>query len=177
MWPHPLVSGVAEFPVGWIEREGQHVTFDTIIVPVRDELRLIVLEPIREPVERTKVRPIDVFQEPNWLSPLEEWIREKWIPPITEALPVRSYLPGNKRTAVALLHVQGGKIDQVHFHQPPNEPAFVRSLDDLKTHLLGFCVECFDSESFTSEPNAQTIRLQLTLMKDLHAIQFGAPQK
>ncbi|MEE9232841.1 MAG: hypothetical protein V3U07_05260, partial [Nitrospirales bacterium] len=65
-------------------------------------------------------------------------------------------------------------IDQVHFHNPPDEPAFVRSLDALKSHLLGYCVECLGSESISSPPDPPTIRLQLTLVKDLHAIQFGA---
>ncbi len=174
LWPQPLVSGVAEFPVGWVEREGQHVTFDTVIVPIPDERLMIVLEPISEPEERSKARPIAMPEEPISLLPLEEWIREKWMPPITEALPVVGYLPGNKRTAVALLHTKGGKIDQVHFHNPPDEPAFVRSLDALKSHLLGYCVECLGSESISSPPDPPTIRLQLTLVKDLHAIQFGA---
>ena len=45
-WPQPFISGLAEFPVAWVERGGQHVTFDAMMMPIPDEQREIVLEPI-----------------------------------------------------------------------------------------------------------------------------------
>ena len=32
LWPQPFMSGVAEFPVTWVERGEQHVNFDVVIV-------------------------------------------------------------------------------------------------------------------------------------------------
>jgi TolB-like protein len=176
-WPQPFISGLAEFPVAWVERGGQHVTFDAMIMPIPNEQRDIVLEPIvssdTEEQEGLSKTAIDA----GFLLPLKNWIQTKWRPPITEALPVAGYLPANKRNAVALLHLHAGKIVRVQFLHLPHDVLLSRSLEELKAHLLGYCVICQDLEIPSSSSALQTIRLQLNLVKDLHGLRFGSPPR
>jgi len=177
LWPQPFISGIAEFPVAWVERGGQHVTFDAMMLPIPDEQRDIVLEPIVLSDTVEQEGPSEIVKDAAFLLPLKNWIQMKWNPPITEALPVTGYLPANKRTVVALLHLQAGKIVRVQFLHVPHDVLFSRSLEELKTHLLGYCVSCQDSEMPSSRSALQTIRLQLTLVKDLHGLRFGSPPR
>ena len=174
MWPQPFISGVAEFPGSWIERGEQHLSFDVVVVPIPDEQRTIVLEPIVfshiEDSEGLVGNPDDM----EFLLPLKNVIELNWNPPITEALPVQGYLPANKQTVMALLNLQAGKVLNVQFQNVPRDPLFYRSLEELKVSLLGYCVDCQNSEKSSSGPGLQTIRLQLTLGKDLHALRFGS---
>jgi TolB-like protein len=177
LWPQPFISGIAEFPVAWVERGGQHVAFDAVMMPIPDEQRDIVLEPIAlsDTEEQEGIR--EIVKDAAFLLPLKNWIQMKWNPPITEALPVAGYLPANKRTVVALLHLQAGKIVEVQFLNVSHDALFSRSLEELKTHLLGYCVGCQDSKISSSRSALQTIRLQLTLVKDLHGLRFGSPPR
>ena len=174
LWPQPFISGVAEFPVAWVERGGQHVTFDVVILPIPDEEVTLVLEPILadgagEPDDHsTSLEEVDV------LGPLQNWIRMKWNPPISEALPVDGYLPTNTQTVNALLHVHAGKIARVQFLNASPNPLFSRSLEELRSDLLGYCLSCQNAEKGSSSPTPHTIRLQLTLVKDLHGLRFGS---
>ena len=177
LWPQPFISGIAEFPVAWVERGGQHVTFDAMMLPIPDEQRDIVLEPIVLSDTVEQEGPSEIVKDAAFLLPLKNWIQMKWNPPITEALPVTGYLPANKRTVIALLHLQAGKIVRVQFLHVPHDVLFSRSLEELKTHLLGYCVSCQDSEMPSSRSALQTIRLQLTLVKDLHGLRFGSPPR
>jgi TolB-like protein len=176
MWPKPFITGFAQFPVDWIEREGRHVTFDAVVVPVPDEQVIVMLEPLGESEENTNVVPGQSHQEEVLLQTVEKWIRSHWTPAITEGLPLSGYLPGNKRTAVGVVHIQDGKIVQIQFQNWPDEPLFFRSLNDLTSNLLGSCVECQDSgqDVPSSSRSSKTFRLQLTLVKDIHALQLGS---
>lgn len=176
MWPKPFITGLAQFPVDWIEREGHHVTFDVVVVPVPDEQVIVMLEPLGESEENTSVVPGQAHQEEVILQTLEKWIRSHWTPAITEGLPLFGYLPGNKRTAVGSVRIQDGKIVQIQFQNWPDEPLFFRSLHELTSNLLGSCVECQDSDQDipTSFRSSKTFRLQLTLVKDIHALQLGS---
>lgn len=176
MWPKPFITGFAQFPVDWIEREGRHVTFDAVVVPVPDEQVIVMLEPLGESEENTNVVPGQAHQEEVLLQTVEKWIRSHWTPAITEGLPLSGYLPGNKRTAVGVVHIQDGKIVQIQFQNWPDEPLFFRSLNDLTSNLLGSCVECQDSgqDVPSSSRSSKTFRLQLTLVKDIHALQLGS---
>jgi hypothetical protein len=162
--------------VDWIEREGHHVTFDAVVVPVPDEQVIVMLEPLGGSEENTNVVPGQVHQEEVLLQTVEKWIRSHWTPAITEGLPLSGYLPGNKRTAVGVVHIQDGKIVQIQFQNWPDEPLFFRSLNDLTSNLLGSCVECQDSgqDVPSSSRSSKTFRLQLTLVKDIHALQLGS---
>ncbi len=176
MWPNPFVTGLVKFPVDWVEREGQHVTFDSVVVPVPDEQALVVLEPIGEfKKEKNQIsRPVDT--EDILLQGLEALIKSNWAPAITEGLPMRGYLPGNKRTAVGVVHVQDGKIRDIQFQHWPEDPFFLESLQDLQIKLLGPCPECQDSGQAVphlSDP-VKTFRLQLTLVKDIYALHLGS---
>ena len=174
MWPQPFISGVAEFPGLWIERGEQHISFDVVVVPIPDEQRTIVLEPIVfsyiEDSEGLVGNPDDM----EFLLPLKNVIELNWNPPISEAMPVQGYLPANKQTVMALLNLQAGKIMNVQFQKVPHDTLFYRSLEELKVSLIGYCVDCQNSEKSSSGPGFQTIRLQLTLGKDLHALRFGS---
>jgi hypothetical protein len=92
-------------------------------------------------------------------------------------LPTLGYLPGNKRTAVGIVGIQDGLIIQLKFQKWPNEINFLKSLNDLKVSLLGLCVECQGSDQVNSSPSAvfKSFRLQLTLVKDIYALQLGSP--
>jgi len=177
LWPQPFISGIAEFPVAWVERGGQHVDFDAVMMPIPDEQRDIVLEPIVLSDKEEKEGLSEIVKDAAFLLPLKNWIQMKWNPPITEALPVAGYLPANKRNVVALLHLQAGKIVRVQFLHLPHDVLFLRSLEELKTYLLGYCVSCQDSEISSSRSALETIRLQLTLVKDLHGLRFGSPPR
>jgi len=176
LWPEPFLTGLAQFPVDWVEREGNHVTFDVVVVPVRDEQIIIMLEPLEEPEEDKNMIPGKNPQKEDLLQTLEKGIRLHWTPAITEGLPSLGYLPGNKRTAVGVVHVQDGKIVQVQFQNWPDEPMFMKSLNDLQSKILGFCVECQDSGRVASSPSrfSKAFRLQLTLVKDIYALQLGS---
>ena len=174
MWPQPFLSGVAEFPVAWVERGEQHVTFDMVMVPISDEHLTIVLEPIVVSGTGEQKDHMQTPEDAALLLPLKNWIRMKWSPPITEALPVEGYLPANKRTVGALLHLQMGKIAKVQFLNVPHDALFSRSLEELKSDLLGYCVNCQNVEKDSSRRTLQAVRLQLTLEKDLHALRFGS---
>ena len=175
MWPNPFVTGLVKFPVHWVEQEGQHVTFDSVVVPVPDEHVLVVLEPIGEfKEEKNQIsRPVDT--EDILLQGLETLIKSNWAPAITEGLPMRGYLPGNKRTAVGVVRVQEGKIRDIQFQHWPEDPFFLQSIEDLQIKLLGACPECQDSGQtipHLSDP-VKTFRLQLTLVKDIYALHLG----
>jgi hypothetical protein len=176
MWPNPFVTGFIKFPVDWVEREGQHVTFDSVVVPVPDEHVLVMLEPLKEfKEEEPKIsRPGD--PEDILLQDLESLIKFNWAPAITEGLPVRGYLPGNKRTAVGVVHVQEGKIRDIQFQDWPEDPFFLQSLQDLQVKLLGSCLECQDSVQVVPHlpGSVKTFRLQLTLVKDIYALHLGS---
>ena len=174
MWPQPLMSGYAEFPMAWVERTGQHVTFDAVMIPIPDEQATIVLEPVRLLESGEEEKLLEINEDVLFLLPLKNLIRMKWNPPISESLPVDGYLPANKRTVGALLHLQTGKIVQVQFFNLPHDPLFSRSLEDLKQELLGYCVSCQSSETSSFRSVFRSIRLQLTLVKDLHALRFGS---
>ena len=176
MWPKPFLTGLAQFPVGWVEREGHHVTFDTVVVPVPEEKVIVMLEPLREAEENSSVVHGHAHQEEVLLQSVEKWIRMYWTPAITEGLPLIGYLPGNKRMAMGVVHIQDGKIVQVQFQHWPEEPLFVRSLHELTSNLLGSCVECQNSGQDVSSASrsSKTFRLQLTLVKDIHALQLGS---
>ncbi|MDH5574269.1 MAG: hypothetical protein OEY80_02165 [Nitrospirota bacterium] len=176
MWPEPFLAGLAYFPVDWVEREGRHVTFDVVVVPVPDEQVIVMLEPLGEPEEDKSVIPAQIPQKEDLLQALEKWIKLHWTPALTEGLPSLGYLPGNKRTAVGLVRIQDGKIVQVKFQNWPDEPIFIKSLNDLQSKILGFCLECQDSGRVGSSPSrfSKTFRLQLTLVKDIHALQLGS---
>jgi len=152
------------------------VTFDVVVVPVRDEQIIIMLEPLEEPEEDKNVIPGKNPQKEDLLQTLEKGIRLHWTPAITEGLPSLGYLPGNKRTAVGVVHVQDGTIVQVQFQNWPDEPMFMKSLNDLQSKILGFCVECQDSGRVASSPSrfSKAFRLQLTLVKDIYALQLGS---
>ena len=175
MWPQPFMSGLAEFPVAWVERGGAHVTFDTVMVPIPDEQRTIVLEPIVLSHSEEQEGLLATSENMGFLVPLKNLIQTKWHPPITEALPVNGYLPANKRTAIGLLHLEAGKIVRVQFLTVPQDELFSRSLEELKLSLLGYCVKCQDSATSSSGSASPTIRLQLSLERDLHGLQFGTP--
>ena len=174
LWPQPFINGVAEFPVSWVERGDQHVTFDVVIVPIPNEELTLVLEPIVEDGTGQEEGHSPSIEEVDVLEPLQNWIRMKWSPPIAEALPVDGYLPANREIANALLHVQSGKIMRVQFLNVSPNPLFSRSLEELRSDLLGFCVSCQDAEKVSSGSTLHTIRLQLTLVKDLHALRIGS---
>ena len=176
MWPETFITGLAQFPVGWVEREGRHVTFEVVVVSVPDEKAGVFVESIEESEEGKKDSADSAPQEEVLLQTVERLIRSHWKPAITEGLPLLGYLPGNKRTAVGLVHIQDGKIVQVNFQNWPDEPVFIKSLNDLQANLLGSCVECQDSNLIVPLASrfSKVLRLQLTLVKDIHALQLGS---
>ena len=173
-WPQPFISGLAEFPVPWVERGGQHVTFDAMMMPIPDERREIILEPIVFSNAEEQGGLSEIVKDAAFFLPLKNWIQINWNPPITEALPVAGYLPANTLNVVALLHLHAGKIVRVQFLHLPHDVLFSRSLEELKAHLIGYCVICQDSEKPFSRSALQSIRLQLNLVKDLHGLRFGS---
>ena len=149
--------------MAWVERGGQNVTFDVMMMSIPDEQRDIVLEPIVLSDIEEEESFNKIAKDAGFLLPLKNWIQRKWNPPITEALPVAGYLPANKRNVVALLHLQAGKIVRVQFLNVPHDALFSRSLEELEPYLLGYCVSCQDSElsffGINPSNNSPTINL------------------
>ncbi len=175
IWPQPLLSGVAEFPIAWVERDQQHMTFDMVMVPIPHEHLSIVLETVPTPGSIEHEDRMPMPEDASFLLPLKKWILSQWKPPITEALPVGGYLPANKRTVGVLLNLQDGKIVKVKLFNVPQDTLFSRSLEVLKQGLLGFCVRCENGAMGSSASSTQIIRLQLTLAQDFQAFHFGSP--
>jgi TolB-like protein len=176
VWPNPFLTGVVKFPVDWIEREGQHVTFDSVVIPVPDEQVLVRLEPIGETRAKETETSHLVDPEDILLQDLKHLITSNWAPAITEGLPIGEYLPGNKRTAVGVVHVQEGEIRHLQFHHWPEDPFFLQSLQDLQIKVLGSCLNCSDPRSAVPHfsGSAKKFRLHLTLVKDIHALHLGS---
>jgi TolB-like protein len=176
LWPQPFITGLAEFPVEWVQGEGHHVTFDVVVAPVPEEQIIVVLEPEKESEKGENGDSDHVRQEEIFLRTVEMWIRSNWTPPITEGLPFGGYLPGNRRTAVGVVHIQDGKIVQIQFHQVPEEPLFVKSLNELIGDISELCMTCqgTDDEPSPSSPFSTRFRLQMTLVKDIHALRLGS---
>lgn len=176
MWPNPFITGFVQFPVEWVKREAQHVTFDSVVVPVPDEQVLVRLEPIGESKEEGSEISRKVDQGNVFLQDLGNLIKSNWTPSITERLPVRGYLPGNKRTAVGIVHTHEGKIRDIQFQQWPEDPFFLQSLQDLQKKLLWSCLECQVSGQIVPHlpGSVKTFRLQLTLVKDIHSLHLGS---
>lgn len=176
MWPKSFISGLALFPVAWIQGEGHQVTFDATILPVPDEHVLVRLEPLKESDNDEDRDPDLMLQEILLLESIEQLIRSHWTPAVTEALPSPGYLPGNKRTAAGVVHIQDGAIAQVQFQNWPDDPFFIKSLQDLQMNLLESCIACKNAQRLlpSSPGYSKTFRLQLTLIKDTHALQLGS---
>jgi hypothetical protein len=147
-----------------------------VVVSVPDEKIGVIVEPIEESEKGKEGASDSAHQEEVLLQTVERLIRLYWKPAITEGLPLLGYLPGNKRTAVGLVQIQDGKIVQVKFQNWPDEPVFIKSLNDLQSNLLGSCVECQDSNLIVPLHSrfSKVLRLQLTLEKDIHALQLGS---
>ena len=152
------------------------MTFDSVVVPVPDEQILVMLEPLGESQEEGIEISRLVDPEDILLQDLESLIKSNWTPAVTEGLPVRGYLPGNKRTAVGVVQVQEGKIRNIQFQHWPEDPFFLQSLQDLQCKLLGSCPDRPDSgQAVLPLPGSfKTFRLQLTLVKDIYALHLGS---
>jgi TolB-like protein len=176
MWPNHLISGLAHFPVAWFEGEDNQVTFDAVVLSVPDEHVLITLNPLEDPDTDGQIPPDQKWQEEDLLQALQQLITLHWTPAITEALPSPGYLPGNTRTAVGVIHLQDGKVDQVLFQNWPEDPTFMKSLEDLQARLLESCVDCehFVHNLPSPHEGSRTFRLQLTLHKDVQSLQLGS---
>jgi hypothetical protein len=174
LWPQAFVSGVVEFPVSWVEREGAHVTFDVVFEPISEEKRILVLEPVLTGEDKNEASRLPADEGRDVLDPLQDWIQLKWSPPITETLPVEGYLPTNREAIQAILHVQGGNIVRVDYLNSSSNPLISRSLEELRSDLVGYCVSCKDVGNGSPKLNFDAIRLQLILVKDLHALRIGS---
>jgi hypothetical protein len=133
-----------------------------------------VLEPIFADETKEEEYLSHSLIEGDILGELHDWIRMKWNPPIAEALKVDGYLPANRETANALLHVQAGKFMKIQLLDSSLHPLISRSLEELRSDLLGYCVRCQDREKDSSNLDLHMIRLHLTLVKDLHALRIGS---
>jgi hypothetical protein len=173
--PKPFIKGFAKFPVHWVEWEGSQVSFDVVVAPVPDEQVIVKVEVLSESEEGKKEFEGHVHSEEALLQDLGKWIQLRWTPSIFEGLPIAGYLPGNKRTAVGVLHIKDGTIVRVQFQNGGDDPFFLKSLDELESNLLGSCVLCQDQAGMlpSSSRFSETFRLQLTLMKDTHFLQLG----
>ena len=177
VWPQPLLRGLAEFPVSWVERGGQHATFDLVMASNLAEQRTISLEPIDLPEGEDADARSALSKDLSYLLPLKNWILKNWMPPIAETLPVSGYLPANKQMVIAFVYVPAGTIERVQFLEAPHDPLFSRSLEELKSQLLGYCLSCQLPESHSFSVIPQTFRLQLTLVKDLSDLRLGSPAR
>lgn len=145
-----------------------------MMVPIPDEHLSIILEPIDEFRAGEQKDSVQNAEDVALLLLVKNWIKNNWNPPITEALPIAGHLPANKQTVDGLLNLQAGKIIDVQFLNVPRGTLFFRSLEELKTSLLGHCLDCQNSKRISASSTLQRFRLQLTLVKDLHALQFGS---
>ena len=98
VWPQPIIKGEAGFPTTMISGYGDALSFDTVVVPVPGEHRLVSVEMI-DPSDR-KESESDQSEKSSTkgLEQLQRWLLEHWDPPVLESIPNAGYLPGNRRT-------------------------------------------------------------------------------
>jgi len=173
--PEPTIEGNAGFSKSILSQYPHLQHFDAVVVPVPEERRMVSVE-ILESANETALHD-SVFEglHVTLQQRLKSWLWENWLPPITESLPVRGYLPGNRR--VIQLRVSGhhGIVDDVRVTQVPHEALLQADIKRLVSQLIGYCLsDCRRiSREQVEEGKAFTFRVQLDLLKDLQHIGFG----
>jgi TolB-like protein len=171
-WPNPFLTGTAEFPLRWIDRDDASVTFDAVFIPAIENETDVTVEWIESP-EQDPLTEETTAKQNTLGSHLRQWIRERWLPPIAETLPLPDYLPGNKRTAQLILHIVEGTVSGVRIQSASRDPLFDRSLQILKDLLVGHCVWCQAQSTLPDIPQTADLRVQCTLMKEIGSTSLG----
>ena len=175
VWPMPIIKGQAGFPTMLIAGYGDALSFDTVVVPVPREHRLVSVEIINptddENPESDQLEKLST----KALNRLHEWLLEQWDPPVLESIPTASYLPGNRRTAHMLISGVGGFIREVHLSQVPEEPSFVEALKEIAALLKGRCfMECRQAvPDRRAQAPSFRLRIQFDLVKDIRQAGLG----
>ena len=175
VWPVPIIKGQAGFPTTMISGYGDALSFDTVVVPVPREHRVVTVEIINPSDSERPEADQREKSSTKALEQLQKWLLEQWDPPVLESIPIAGYLPGNRRTAQMLISGEGGIIREVHLSQIPEEPSFVEGLTGLAARLKGQCfLECSQAVS-DRRPQAPSFRLriQFDLVKDIRQAGLG----
>ena len=175
VWPTPIITGQAGFPTMMISGYGDALSFDTVVVSVPREHRLVSVELIDPSDGNNSESEQPEKSSTKALEQLQAWLLENWDPPVLESIPISGYLPGNRRTAHMLISGEGGIIREVHLSQVPEEPLFVEELTRLAARLKGHCV--WNCSQTGPDPHARTpsfrLRIQFDLVKDIRQAGLG----
>lgn len=172
-WPTPLMMGVAEFPINWLNRGEVALTFDAAFLEVPQDEVDVAVEWI-DPQELVQVPGKRVETEELLTRQLQKWIQDHWAPPLAETLPFKGYLPQNKQRAHLRLHVERGIITHLDHHYSSSDPVFISSLEELGAQLLGACPWCEPNQKLPNVLQSADFRVQCTLMKPTHHLRLGS---
>ena len=175
VWPMPIIKGQAGFPTMMVSGYGEALSFDTVVVPVPSEHRLVSVE-IINPTDGENPESDQLDQSSSKaLKRLQEWLLEQWDPPVLESIPNGGYLPGNRRTAQMLISGEGGIIREARLSQIPGEPSFGEALTEIAALLKGQCVlKCRQAvPGRRSRGPSFRLRIQFDLVKDLRQAGLG----
>ena len=99
VWPVPIITGQAGFPTKMIAGYGDALSFDTVVVSVPGEHRVVTVEIINPSDSESPKTDQGEKSSTKGLEQLQAWLLEHWDPPVLESIPIAGYLPGNRRTA------------------------------------------------------------------------------
>ncbi|GJL49459.1 CsgG/HfaB family protein [Candidatus Nitrospira salsa] len=173
--PEPTIQGNAEFLKFILSQHLLMQHFDAVVVPVPKEHRMVSVEPF-ESGNENDLNDSEFGNLPVTLQQrLKDWLLENWRPPVTESLPVRGYLPGNRRAIQLRVWGQHGVVEDVQLSQVPHEELLQADVKRLVSQLIGYCLsDCRNTSSEYVEANdAFAFRVQLDLIKDLQHVGFG----
>ena len=172
-WPKPLLLGLAEFPIQWLERGEPVVTFDTVMVDVNPDERDVAVEWVNPrpaaPVPSEHIATVEQVEHQ-----LRAWIQQHWIPLLGETLPFKGYLPSNKPLATLRLQVEQGIITHLDHQFSSSDPVFIGSIHELTEKLVGACPWCETAQKIPEILNLAEFRLQCTVLKPTQLTGLGS---
>ena len=175
VWPTRTIDGVAGFSTRILALHQDIHHFDAVVVSVPGERRMVSVEMIK-PVGEQKIPTLGPAHEQVQIqNQLKQWFLENWRPRVAESLPVRGYLPGNRRTIQVLISGRSGRVDEARMSQRPNEDLLVANTEYLIVQLIGQCFfRCQEKVPENPETTERfNLRVQLDLVKDLQFVDLG----
>lgn len=166
----PFIQGDVTFGGALLSSHDSTITFDTVIVPVPEESRSVVVEVVDDQATEKEFQANDVAME----AAVKAWLLDHWFPPVGESIPTAGYLPGNRRRGIALVSGKGGRISQVRVIQIDEEEKFTQGVNDALLKLPGTCFRACEEIGPTGAASESfVLRVQFELAKDIQHVGLG----
>lgn len=163
----PFLRGRATFLGTLMSGHDSTITFDTVIVPVPEESRSILVELVDASTDLDE--PLSTKSE--LVGSVQTWLLHRWFPPVAESIPTSGYLPGNRRQGVALVSGIGGTISKIQVVHMDKEENFSQRVHQVLKKLPGECFQHCGSPGSEKVPlKPFTLRVQFELAKDIRHV-------